>query len=113
MTKFKLFQLKNQMLFFNFIAITIGILAVFFLSYTSISPPTPEIESLTFRLALFFEPLGFILIVLLTIVFEKPIRRYLNLVYQKKAIPQEIEIKARQRLLNQPFFMINPFIYYL
>ena len=106
MTKIKLFRLKNQMLFFNFIAITIGVLAVFILSYRSISPPTEEIERLTFRLALFFEPLGFILIVFMTLIFEHPIRRYLNLMYRKEPIPREIEIKACQRLLNEPFFMI-------
>ena len=62
-TKIKLFRLKNQMLFFNFIAITIGVLAVFILSYRSIAPPTEEIERLTFRLALFFEPFGIMFIV--------------------------------------------------
>jgi len=95
------------MLFFNFIAITIGVLAVFILSYRSISPPTEEIERLTFHLALFFEPLGFIFIVLVTLIFERPIRRYLNLMYGKKPIPGKIAIKARQRLLNEPFFMIG------
>ena len=103
MTKIKLFRLKNQMLFFNFIAITIGVLAVFILSYRSISPPTEEIERLTFRLALFFEPLGFMFIVFVTLIFEHPIRRYLNLMYRKEPIPRKIEIKARQRLLNSLF----------
>ena len=105
-TKIKLFRLKNQMLFFNFIAITIGVLAVFILSYHSISPPTEEIERLTFRLALLFEPLGFMFIVLVTLIFEHPIRRYLNLMYRNEPIPRKIEIKACQRLLNEPFFMI-------
>jgi sigma-B regulation protein RsbU (phosphoserine phosphatase) len=94
------------MLFFNFIAITIGILAVFILSYRSISPPTAEIERLTFRLARFLEPLGFIFIVLVTLIFEHPIRRYLNLMHRQEPIPRKIEIKACQRLLNEPFFMI-------
>jgi len=40
------------------------------------------------------------------LIFEHPIRRYLNLLYHKEPIPRKIEIKARQRLLNQPFFMI-------
>jgi sigma-B regulation protein RsbU (phosphoserine phosphatase) len=94
------------MLFFNFIAITIGVLSVFILSYRSISPPTEEIERLTFRLALFFEPLGFMFIVFVTLIFERPIRRYLNLMYRKEPIPRKIEIKACQRLLNEPFFII-------
>jgi hypothetical protein len=100
------------MLFFNFIAITIGVLAVFILSYRSISPPTEEIERLTFRLALFFEPLGFMFIFFVTLVFEHPIRRYLNLMYRKEPIPRKIEIKACQRLLNEPFFMISIDFFY-
>jgi hypothetical protein len=84
------------MLFFNFIAITIGVLAVFILSYRSISPPTEDIERLTFRLALFFEPLGFVFIVFVTLIFERPIRRYLNLMYRKEPIPREIEIKTKE-----------------
>jgi hypothetical protein len=42
------------MFVFNLVAISIGVLALFILSYQSISPPTPEIERLTFRIALFF-----------------------------------------------------------
>ena len=106
MSRFKLFRLKNQMFFFNLIAISIGVSIIFILSYRSISPPTPEIERLTFRLALFFEPLAFMFIVAATLLFEHPIRRYLNFMGRKEAIPREIAIKARQRLLNEPFFMI-------
>ncbi|MCK4983977.1 MAG: hypothetical protein KAS40_00580, partial [Desulfobacterales bacterium] len=106
MTKFKLFRLKNQMFFFNLVAISIGVLALFILTYRSISPPTPEIERLTFRIALFFEPLCFIFVLVATLLFERPIRRYLDLLYRRDAIPEEIESKARRRLLNEPFFLI-------
>ena len=106
MTKFKLFRLKNQMFFFNLVAISIGVLALFILTYRSISPPTPEIERLTFRIALFFEPLCFIFVLVATLLFERPIRRYLDLLYRRDAIPEEIASKARRRLLNEPFFLI-------
>ena len=106
MTKFKLFRLKNQMFFFNLVAISIGVLALFILTYRSISPPPPEIERLTFRIALFFEPLCFIFVLVATLLFERPIRRYLDLLYRRDAIPEEIASKARQRLLNEPFFLI-------
>jgi len=105
-TKIKLFRLKNQMLFFNFVAITIGVLAVFILSYRSLSPPTEEIERLTFRLGLIFEPLGFIFIIFVTLIFERPIRRFLDLRYRGEPVPDDIEFKARQRVLNEPFFLI-------
>jgi sigma-B regulation protein RsbU (phosphoserine phosphatase) len=94
------------MFFFNLVAIFIGVLALFILSYRSISPPTPEIERLTFRIALFFEPLCFIFLLITTLLFERPIRRTLNLMYHRAPVPPEIESKARQRLLNEPFFLI-------
>ncbi len=105
--KLKLLQLKYLMMFFNFIAISIGVFTVFILSYRSISPPTPEIERLTWRIALVLEPIGFFLLIGLIILFERPIRRYLDLTYQRAAIPPELEMKARQRLLNEPFFLIG------
>jgi sigma-B regulation protein RsbU (phosphoserine phosphatase) len=94
------------MFFFNLVAISIGVLALFILSYRSISPPTPEIERLTFRIALFFEPLCFIFVLVATLLFERPIRRALDLMYRRAPIPPEIASKARQRLLNEPFFLI-------
>ena len=94
------------MFFFNLVAISIGVLALFILSYRSISPPTPQIEGLTFRIALFFEPLGFIFLLVTTLLFERPIRRTLDLMYRREPISREIADKARQRLLNEPFFLI-------
>jgi HAMP domain-containing protein len=105
-SKLTLIRLKNQMFFFNLVAISIGVLVLFILSYRSISPPTPEIERLTFRIALFFEPLCFIFVLVATLLFERPIRRTLDLMYRRAPIPPEIAGKARQRLLNEPFFLI-------
>ncbi|MGD9054774.1 MAG: SpoIIE family protein phosphatase [Desulfobacterales bacterium] len=106
MSKLTLFRLKNQMFFFNLVGISIGVLTFFILSYRSISPPTPEIERLTFRIALFFEPLFFMFILAATLIFEQPIRRSLDLMYRNKTVPHELASKARQRLLNEPFFLI-------
>lgn len=94
------------MFFFNLVAISIGVLALFILSYRSISPPTPEIERLTFRIALFFEPLCFVFVLIATLLFERPIRRSVDLLYRQAPISPEIARKARQRLLNEPFFLI-------
>ena len=107
MSKFTLFRLKNQMFFFNFVAISMGVLSFFILSYRSISPPTPEIERLTFQIALFFEPLFFMFMLAATLMFEHPIRRYLDFRYRKKTVPSKLASKARQRLLNEPFFLIG------
>jgi sigma-B regulation protein RsbU (phosphoserine phosphatase) len=84
----------------------IGVLSVFLLSFRSISPPTPEIIDLTIRVARFFEPLSFLFIVISTVLYERPIRHYLNRQYRGNTIKQDLKIKARQRLLNEPFFLI-------
>jgi sigma-B regulation protein RsbU (phosphoserine phosphatase) len=106
MTKFTLFVLKNQMFFFNFIANLMGILVVFFLSFKSISPPTPEIVKLTLRIARVFEPVSLLFLVASTVIYERPIRKYLDNKYREITITQDLKIKAQQRLLNEPFFLI-------
>ncbi len=106
MKKFTLFRLKNQMFFFNLLANLIGILFTFGLSFRSISPPTIEILDLTLRAARIFEPLSFLFIVASTLIYERPIRHYLDHQYRGKAISNSRNIKARQRLLNEPFFLI-------
>ncbi|MBW2432610.1 MAG: SpoIIE family protein phosphatase [Deltaproteobacteria bacterium] len=107
MSRLTLFRLKNQMFFFNLVGISMGVLTFFILSYRSISPPTPEIERLTFRIALFFEPLFFMFILAATLIFEQPIRHCLDHMYRNEAVPHELAAKARQRLLNEPFFLIT------
>ena len=39
--------------------------------------------------------------------YEEPIRRYLNLRYRKDKTFLELDNRARQRLLNEPFFLIG------
>ena len=106
MKKFTLFRLKNQMFFFNILANFIGILFTFVVSFQSISPPTIEILDLTLRVARFFEPLSFLFIVAATLIYERPIRHYLDHQYHGRDISNSLSIKARQRLLNEPFFLI-------
>jgi sigma-B regulation protein RsbU (phosphoserine phosphatase) len=106
MKKFTLFRLKNQMFFYNILANLIGILFTFVVSFRSISPPTVEILDLTLRVARFFEPLSFLFIVASTLIYERPIRHYLECQYRGKDISPSLNIKAQQRVLNEPFFLI-------
>lgn len=106
MTKLSLLRLKNQMFFFNFIANLVGILVVFLLSFKSIAPPTPGIVQLTLQAARFFEPLSLAVLIGATLFYERPIRQYLECVYHQQRLPKDLEIQARQRLLNEPFFLI-------
>jgi sigma-B regulation protein RsbU (phosphoserine phosphatase) len=53
-----------------------------------------------------FTPFAFSFVAVMTLLYEKPIRRYLSLSFKQASIPQDLETTARQRLLNEPFVLI-------
>jgi len=53
-----------------------------------------------------FTPFAFIFVGVMTVLYEKPIRRYLNLSFKQATISRDLETKARRRLLNAPFVLI-------
>jgi adenylate cyclase len=106
MTKFYFLRIKNAMLFANIISNIIGVSIVLFLVRRLGSFPTPEMEQLGLRINMIFIPCAFILPLVLTLLYEEPIRRYLNLTYRGDTTPIELDNHARQRLLNEPFFLI-------
>jgi len=105
----KPFRLKNRMLFANFISNLIGVLVVTTLSERSVSPSAVEFAHLAHGIDLVFIPLSFVLPLVLTLAYERPIRFYLDMVHRKKITPspQEPSEEARRRLLNEPFFLIG------
>ncbi|MGD9304908.1 MAG: hypothetical protein PVF79_11640, partial [Desulfobacterales bacterium] len=46
------------------------------------------------------------LVIALFIFYERPIRRYLNNIYQRRPTAQDLAETARRRLLNEPFYMM-------
>jgi sigma-B regulation protein RsbU (phosphoserine phosphatase) len=42
----------------------------------------------------------------MTLLYEKPIRRYLNTIFERSTVSPDLEGIARQRLLNEPFILI-------
>lgn len=105
MTKLKLLRLKNAMLLANAISNMIGVSVVIFLGRIAFSSPQ-EILQLTSRINLVFIPCAFILPIVLTIRYERPIRQHLDMAYLNKPIPEDFTVKVHQRLLNEPFFLI-------
>jgi sigma-B regulation protein RsbU (phosphoserine phosphatase) len=55
----------------------------------------------------FFIPCTFIGPFFLILIYEKPIRQYLNHLRDGKPVTEEDRLKARIRLLNEPFFLIG------
>jgi sigma-B regulation protein RsbU (phosphoserine phosphatase) len=54
-----------------------------------------------------FTPFAFVFVAVMTLLYEKPIRRYLNLSFKQASISQGLQSRARQRLLNEPFVLIT------
>ena len=108
MTKFKLFHLKNEMLIANGLANFIG---VFFANATMFMAegfPDKQMwqHGFAYWVDSLFTPFAFSFVAVMTLLYEKPIRRYLNLSFKQTPIPRDLETRARQRLLNAPFVLI-------
>lgn len=95
------------MLIANIISNIIGVLIVNLISTRAVTLTEPEIAHLAYQINLIFNPSAFITGTLLGLQYERPIRQYLNLKYSNQPIPDAIVLKARQRLLNEPFFLIG------
>jgi hypothetical protein len=108
MTKFKLFHLKNEMLIANGLANFIG---VFFANATMFMAegfPDKQMwqQGFAYWVDMLFTPFAFSFVAVMTLLYEKPIRRYLNLSFKQASISQGLETSARRRLLNAPFVLI-------
>jgi len=106
MTKFKIIRLKNAMLLANAISNIIGVSIVIFLVQRTGTPPLPEVMQLSDRINVVFIPCAFLLPTVLTVMYERPIRRCLDLIYRQESVSKDLDIEARRRLLNEPFFLI-------
>jgi sigma-B regulation protein RsbU (phosphoserine phosphatase) len=106
MKKFELVHLKNEMLSANLLANFIGVFFVNTLMVRAESPILDYNVSFVKRVDMMFTFGAFVFVIILTLLYERPIRHYLKDLFEQVSIPQDIEIKARRRLLNEPFFII-------
>jgi sigma-B regulation protein RsbU (phosphoserine phosphatase) len=106
MKKINLFRVKNALLFANGISNTFGILVIGFIHKHTGDLITPEVLLLIKHMHMFFLPLSFIVPIVITVAYERPIRRYLEKLYRNEPVSKEFTLQARQRLLNEPFFLI-------
>ena len=56
--------------------------------------------------AALFNPFAFFFVAVMTVLYEKPIRQYLNTLFRQASIAEDLKLKARRRLLNEPFVLI-------
>ena len=108
MTKFKLMQLKNEMLVANFLANFIGVVVVQALIFRA-ETPLPEslfANPIVYWFDIAFTPFAFLFVTVFTLIYERPIRRYLTARSNRVTLSPQLERLARQRLLNEPFVLI-------
>ena len=109
MKKIKLFYLKNQLLVANAIANFIGVFWVNrLLTFTADVEVRAKIweNALPFWVDRLFDPFAFSFIGVMTVLYERPFRRYLNRSFRGESIPEDLRFDARRRLLNEPFVLI-------
>ncbi len=100
-------RLKNCLLWDNVISNLVGVLVFYYLYRIFYYPLDVTILKVSNAVDMVFTPVTFVLLVLLTLQYERPIRRFLDLQYKKASIPEELELNARRRLLNEPYFLIT------
>jgi sigma-B regulation protein RsbU (phosphoserine phosphatase) len=109
MTKFKRFHLKNEMLMANLLA---NFIAVFFFQVLMFraepDPPDYIWQNPVFEMIdMFFTPAAFIFVIIMTLRYERPIRKYLETRFANKSVSKDLEEAARRKLLNEPYVLIG------
>ena len=94
------------MLLSNLLANVIGVCVVLLLIRGMMQLFTPDFSESIRRAHTLFLPFSFLVPIFVVLLYERPIRKYLNLKYAGKSFSEKERIHARQRLLNEPFFMI-------
>jgi len=109
MTKGKLFHLKNEMLLSNFLANFIGVFLVNSVMDIGESPvPDHVFQNPVFDVIdALFTPLAFLFVSTVTLLYERPIRQYLNAKFSNTAVPETLANIARRKVLNEPFVAIS------
>jgi sigma-B regulation protein RsbU (phosphoserine phosphatase) len=105
MSRKRLFFLKFAMGAANFLANLAGVAFAQGLS-TWVERPLPDFvwtNPLVDLLEIFFSPMAFTIITVATVLYEKPLRQYLDAAFEGRPIADPLAEKARRRLLNEPY----------
>ena len=109
MTKLKRYHLKNEMLIANMLANLIAV-AFFQVLVFRAEPDLPEhiwqnpaVEIID----ILFTPAAFIFVWVMTLRYERPIRKYLEARFAHKSVSQQLEETARRKVLNEPYVLIG------
>ena len=108
MTKFRRFHLKNDMLAANFLANFVGVFLVngLLILAEGIPPKIIWTHPVAYWSDVLFTPFAFTFVTVATLVYEKPIRQYLNAFSKGESASPNLQRNASRRLLNEPFALI-------
>ena len=95
------------MILANFMANMIGLTIVEFISHRSIAPPPPEMIALGAKLDMVYVPISLGLMVLVTLLYERPIRRFIDQLEHPGGIDPHLEQAAQRKTLNEPYFLVG------
>jgi sigma-B regulation protein RsbU (phosphoserine phosphatase) len=109
MTKFQRWHLKNEMIAANFLANFTGVVLVKSFLLRTEGPIPEELyqHPVTWFIDAAFIPVAFTFVFVMTLLYEQPIRSYLNAKFGNSTVPANLEYTAQQRLLNEPFVLIS------
>jgi hypothetical protein len=102
MNRWGLFRMRNAMLVANLISNAVGVCVVLFLSQTT-RLPSEEVSELTLRINRVFLSCSFLLPLVLTVLYEKPIRSYIRKASLQSPVSEKERGEARKRLVNEHF----------
>ena len=107
MTKFKLFHLKNEMIFANALANLLAVTFVHKLMFKAEPLPAEIWEIPIVNVTdIIYTPMAFLFVLVMALLYERPIRLYLNAKFKRSEVSVDLENQARRRVLNEPFFLM-------
>ena len=101
------YRVKNAMIFSILISNLIGVAIAQYFTQRYAFLSLPDIVRIDAQIGKYFLPASLLMSVALILIYERPIRSYLKAHFKGKALPADLVLIARQRLLNEPFFLIG------
>ncbi len=106
MTALDRFRFRNTLIIANIISNIVGVVVVVYLFRRTGISIFPQLYGMLAPINLIFLPLSFAVPTAVTLLYERPIRRYLALQHAGQTVSTEVADQVRRRLINEPFFLL-------
>lgn len=106
MNNYSSFISRNIMLAGNIVANLAGMMLFTIIENFAVVPSTEQAEIILAQIRQVYFPCAYLIMIFLTIHYEKPIRSFLTKNQNSENIDLTLKEKARQRVLNEPFFLL-------